>query len=155
MKLPASTIRRRLITSLLALLLMPLRALAARWNQQAFETPDINAAKQALAIRNVQADGVNPQVTQITIVAPEFAENGAVVQVEIMSRIANTTAIAIFAPKNPVPLVANFSFANGGKPYLITRIKLAESQTLEVVVQADGKYYQAEHDIAVSEGGCG
>lgn len=150
--MPALTIRRRLVTSLLALLLLPLRAWAARWNQQAFEAHDSRAAKQALAIHDVQPEGGR---AQITIVAPEFAENGAVVQVEIMSRIANTTGMALFAPKNPVPLVANFSFANGGKPYVITRIKLAESQTLEVVVQADGKYYQAERYIAVSEGGCG
>lgn len=150
--MPNSYIRRRLIASLLALLVLPLKALAARWNQQAFEAADVAAAKQALTMQDIQADGAN---AQITIVAPEFAENGAVVQVEIMSRIANTTAIALFAPKNPVPLVANFSFANGGKPYLITRIKLAESQTLEVVVQADGKYHQAQRYIAVSEGGCG
>ena len=139
---------------MLATLIMPLKAWAARWNQQAFEAADVAAAKQALAIQDVHAGNAKAPA-QIEIVAPEFAENGAVVQVEIMSRIAKTTAIALFAPKNPVPLIANFSFANSAKPYLITRIKLAESQTLEVVVQADGKYYQAERYIAVSEGGCG
>lgn len=149
-----SNLRRRLIAALLASFIVPLKAWAARWNQQAFEAPDVAAAKQALAMHDVYKDQDHGHA-QIEIVAPEFAENGAVVQVEIMSRIANTTAIALFAPKNPVPLIANFSFANGGKPFLITRVKLAESQTLEVVVQADGKYYQAERYIAVSEGGCG
>lgn len=149
-----SNIRRRFIAGLLATFMIPLKAWAARWNQQAFEAADVAAAKQVLAIDDVHP-GASQGHAQIDIVAPEFAENGAVVQVEIMSRIANTTGMALFAPRNPVPLVANFSFANGGKPYVITRIKLAESQTLEVVVQADGKYYQAERYIAVSEGGCG
>ncbi|MCB5188344.1 thiosulfate oxidation carrier protein SoxY [Methylobacillus caricis] len=141
--------RRSILQMLLASLLLPLKALAAAWNRPAFEASTIDGAKQVLDMR------AEENSAQIEIVAPDFAENGAVVQIEVMSRIAGTEAIAIFAERNPVPLVANFTFSHGAQPYVITRIKMAESQSLQVVVKAGGRYYQANRDVAVSEGGCG
>ncbi len=86
--------------------------------------------------------------------APDFAENGAVVQVEVRSRIAGTEAIAILVDKNPTPLIANFMFSNGAEPAVVTRIKMAETSNLQVIVKAGDRYFSAAKQVEVSLSGC-
>ena len=76
----------------------------------------------------------------IVLTAPDLAENGAIVQIEVESHIPGTEAIAVLAEKNPTSLIANFVFSNGAEPYVITRIKLAETGELKAVEKAGGKY---------------
>ena len=64
-------------------------------------------------------------------------------------------AIAILAEKNPTPLIANFMFSNGAEPYVITRIKMAETAEVRAIVKAGGKYYSVGKKVEVSLGGCG
>ena len=45
--------------------------------------------------------------------APQIAENGAVVPVEVTSNLPNTTSIAVLVEKNPFPLVTKFDFKEG------------------------------------------
>ena len=71
------------------LVLAPLRALAAVWNNAAFEAASPESAMQGLGLRAPQPS------PHIGIVAPDFAENGAIVQIEVESRIPATEAIAI------------------------------------------------------------
>lgn len=129
--------------------LVPLQVLAAVWNRKAFESDKVEGALQGLG---VAGDAASPQ---IEIVAPQLAENGAIIQIEVTSRIPGTEAIAILAEKNPTPLIANFLFANGAEPYLITRIKMAETADLKVIVKAGDKYYSASRRVEVALGGCG
>jgi sulfur-oxidizing protein SoxY len=129
--------------------LVPLQALAAIWNRPAFESDKVEGALQGLG---VAGDEASPQ---IEIVAPQLAENGAIIQIEVTSRIPGTEAIAILAEKNPTPLIANFMFSNGAEPYLITRIKMAETADLKVIVKAGDKYYSASRRVEVAIGGCG
>lgn len=91
----------------------------------------------------------------IVIKAPDIAENGAVVPVEVTSRIPNTQSIAIIAEKNPLPLVAQFDFAGGAEGYASTRMKLGRTSDVLAVVKADGKFYMARREIKVTIGGCG
>lgn len=145
--------RRNLLKSAAALagllMLTPLRALAAAWNKTAFE-----ATQPATALEGLGAKPPQPS-NLIDIIAPDFAENGAIVQIEVESRIPGTEAIAILAEKNPTSLIANFMFSNGAKPKIITRIKLAETGMLKVVVKAGGQYFEASRQVQVSIGGCG
>lgn len=129
--------------------LVPLRALAAVWNRSAFEAQQLDGALAGLGVRQV---GPSPD---IVLVAPDVAENGAIVQVEVESRIPGTEAIAILAEKNPTPLVANFVFAEGALPYVVTRIKMAETGELQAIVQAGGQYYRVSKRVEVALGGCG
>lgn len=136
-------------TGALALaVLVPLRALAALWNAPAFEAASLDGALQGLGA------GARADSSQIEIVAPQLAENGAIVQIEVLSRIPGTEAIAILAENNPTPLIANFLFSNGAEPYVITRIKMAETSPIKAVVKAGDKYYQASRLVEVSAGGC-
>ena len=139
------------LTTFGLLALLPLRALAAVWNSPAFQATKVDEALKGLGI----APSAPEPSSEIDLVAPDFAENGAIVQVEVESHIPNTEAIAILADKNPTSLIANFMFSNGALPKLITRIKLAENCELKVIVKAGNRYYQASKNIQVAIGGCG
>lgn len=142
--------RRNFVLSLLSLIvLVPIKALAAVWNKAAFETVKINEATKNLAINNEISS------TAIEIIAPDLAENGAIVQVEIKSNIANTESIAILVEHNPTPLIAIFKFSNGAEPYVITRIKMAETSDIKIVVKAGDQYFSNAKNVVVLENGCG
>lgn len=141
--------RRDFLLGLLAsVLLAPLNALAAIWNKAAFEAVKLEDASQALAI---EAELVSDR---IHITAPDRAENGAIVQVEVKSDIPGTEAIAILVDKNPTPLIANFMFSNGTEPFVITRIKMAETSDIKVVVKAGDQYFTNRRNVEVLENGC-
>ena len=91
----------------------------------------------------------------ITIKAPDIAENGAVVPVEVTSGIAGTSAIAIMAEKNATPLVADFGLMGGAQGYISTRIKMGQTSLVRAVVTAGGKTYTAAKEVKVTIGGCG
>src|SRR6188474_1900703 len=93
---------RRLLLQTIALgLLLPLRALAA-WNKEAFGSKTPADALKGLGV------GASTDSKDILIDAPQIAENGAVVPIEITSNIANTRSIAVVIEKNPFPLAAKF-----------------------------------------------
>lgn len=144
--------RRNVLKACAALLVLvvaaPLRVLAAAWNTRAFEAKNLDGVRQGLGV------SASENSTQIELIAPQLAENGAIVQVEVLSRIPGTEAIAILVEKNPTPLIANFMFSNGAEPYVITRIKMAETSLLKAIVKADGKYYEASKLVEVSANGC-
>ncbi|GBG13650.1 sulfur-oxidizing protein SoxY [Novimethylophilus kurashikiensis] len=145
--------RRSFIQAGVALLglmaLAPLKALAAIWNKPAFESTSVDGALAGL-------DAKSPQPSKdIVLSAPDLAENGAIVQIEVESRIPNTEAIAIISDKNPTPLIANFVFSEGVDPYVVTRIKMAETSELRAVVKAGGRYFMASRKVEVAVGGCG
>ena len=130
------------------LMLLPLRALAAAWNKPAFESKTLDGALQGLNVATLEASG------DIDITAPAYAENSAIVQVEITSRIADTESIFILAEKNPTPLIAHFTFSNGAEPFVVTRIKMAETADVVALVKAGDRYYKASRKVEVSENGC-
>jgi sulfur-oxidizing protein SoxY len=128
---------------------MPLKAFAAIWNKTAFEAVRLGDAASQLNITDAQRSD------DIEIVAPDRAENGAIVQVEVLSKLLNTEAIAIFVEKNPTPLIANFMFSNGALPFVVTRIKMAETSDIKVVVKVGGQYFSNMKNVVVLENGCG
>jgi sulfur-oxidizing protein SoxY len=145
--------RRNFIQASLALIgltaLAPLKVLAAAWNKSAFDSTSVDGALAGLEAKSPQPS------KEIVLIAPDLAENGAIVQVEVESRIPNTEAIAIISDKNPTPLIANFVFSDGTDPYVVTRIKMAETSELRAVVKAGGRYYSASRKVEVAVGGCG
>ena len=131
-----------------AAIMMPLNALAAVWNKAAFQSTDV-----AGAVAGLQIPAAEPS-DQIEVVAPDRAENGAVVQIEVRSAIPGTEAIAIFAEKNPTPLIANFIFSNGAEPFVVTRIKMADTAEVRAIIKAGDRYYAAGKTVEVLEDGC-
>jgi len=129
-------------------LLKPGRALAAR-NQGAFEAKSAVDAMRSLGVSNAEDS------KDIVIRAPDIAENGAVVPMDITSNIPGTTSISVFIEKNPFPYTGTFDFSQGAVPFVHLRAKLGESTPVRVVVAAGGKYYTAVKEVKVTIGGCG
>jgi sulfur-oxidizing protein SoxY len=130
-------------------LLRTVEAWAADWNKAGFES---KAAGDA--IKTLGATGA-AESKDIVITAPDIAENGAVVPVEVTSRIPGTQSISIVAEKNPFPLVATVELANGSEPYTYVRIKMGDTSNIRVLVKAGGKFYTAAKEVKVTTGGCG
>jgi len=130
-------------------LLRPMRALAAEWNKSGFDAKSI-----ADALRSIGA-ATSIESKDILIKAPEIAENGAVVPVEVTSKIPNTQSISLVAEKNPFPLIASFDFAHGAEGFISTRIKMGQTSQIRAIVKADGKVYSASKEVKVTIGGCG
>ncbi|MFN2381247.1 MAG: thiosulfate oxidation carrier protein SoxY [Guyparkeria sp.] len=91
---------------------------------------------------------------EITVKAPDIAENGAVVPVTVESAIADSSKVAIFVSKNPEPLIASFDLS-GANPFVSTRIRMGETDDVTGVVSAGGKLYKAGKEVKVTIGGCG
>src|SRR4030042_3485277 len=127
-------------------LLKPTQAMAA-WNKAAFEAKSVGDAMKGIGATN-PADSKD-----ITIKAPDIAENGAVVPVEVTSGIAGTTSIAILAEKNASPLVSNFNLPGGAQGFISTRIKMGQTSLVRAVVKAGGQSYTAAQEVKVTIGG--
>ncbi|HTE15540.1 MAG TPA: thiosulfate oxidation carrier protein SoxY [Burkholderiales bacterium] len=130
-------------------LLKATQAAAAAWNKSGFES---KAA--ADAVKSLGASGA-AESRDIVITAPDIAENGAVVPIEVVSRIPNTQSISIIAEKNPFPLAATLDFANGAEPYAYVRIKMGQTSNVRAVVNAGGKFFTAAKEVKITIGGCG
>jgi sulfur-oxidizing protein SoxY len=130
-------------------LLPPGSALAADWNQKAFDAKNIKDALDALGAGN-PADS-----NDIVMTAPEIAENGAVVPIAAVSKIPGTESIAFLIAKNPTALAASFDIPTGTEASVSTRVKLAQTTEVHVLVKAQGKYYTTKKEIKVTIGGCG
>ena len=139
----------KMLFAVSALALVPVRAFAAMWNANAFESTKLNSALTGLGIAEIKAS------EQIRIIAPEKAENGAVVQIEVKSEIANTETLAILVENNPTPLIAHFVFSEGADAYIVTRIKMAETSDVQAIVKVGNQYFSAKKRVEVLENGCG
>ena len=95
------------------------------------------------------------QSGEISITAPDIAENGAVVPIGVTSKIPNTQNIYILVDKNLNSLSAGFGIPPGTEPNVATRVKMAQTSNVHAVVKADNKFYVATKEVKVTLGGCG
>ena len=141
-------LRRTLLGALAVLLARPFAALAA-WNENAFGAKTLQDA-----LKGIGAASATPS-KDIVIEAPQIAENGAVVPIEITSNIPGTSSLAVVLEKNPFPLAAKFDFKEGALPFVKLNVKMAETSDVRVVATAGGRHYSATREIKVTIGGCG
>jgi sulfur-oxidizing protein SoxY len=127
----------------------PGSALAADWNASGFDAKTL-----ADALKKIGAEGAALS-TDVSINAPEIAENGAVVPVAVSSKLSNTDFIAILVEKNPNPLSAAFTLPEGTEPVIGTRVKMGGTSNVHALVKAGGKWFIASKEIKVTMGGCG
>jgi sulfur-oxidizing protein SoxY len=138
-----------LATSLLGIavgsLLKPIRVLAA-WPAELFGASDIKSAL---------GGDMGSTSTDITLKAPDIAENGAVVPVTVDTSLSNVESIAILVEKNKRPLSAMFILGPGVQPNISTRIKMAKTSNVVAVVKSGDKQFTAAKEVKVTIGGCG
>ena len=91
----------------------------------------------------------------ITLTAPEIAENGNTVPIEVSA--PGASQIMVLATGNPTPGVATFAFgALAASQAASTRIRLAGTQDVVAIAKmADGSFVQASSNVKVTIGGCG
>mgnify|MGYP001803249992 CR=1 FL=1 len=91
----------------------------------------------------------------ITLTAPEIAENGNTVPIEVSA--PGAVAITLFADGNPVPNVATFTFGPlSASRSASTRIRLATTQNVVAIAKMeDGSFQKAAANVKVTIGGCG
>jgi len=142
------TTRRTLVAALGALLLKPLAAFAA-WNEQAFAAKTAADALKTLGAASAAAS------KDIVIEAPQIAENGAVVPIEVSSNISGTSSIAALIETTPFPLAGRFEFKDGALPYVKLNVKMGETSDVRVIATAGGQHFSASREIKVTIGGCG
>ncbi|MHB8679190.1 MAG: thiosulfate oxidation carrier protein SoxY [Rudaea sp.] len=123
--------------------------LAAGDKRKQFEAQTLDEVVKALGGTQAQPSG------DIDLRAPEIAENGAVVPIEIESKLPGTKLIAIVSEKNPHALSAAFHFPDGTLPYISTRVKVAETSKVTALVQTDKGFFYTDRLVKVTLGGCG
>jgi len=130
-------------------LLPAVSARAEEWNKAAFGSKKLDELIKLLGSNAPQ------QSEQVALIGPEIAENGAVVPLEVESKLPNTESIAILIEKNPNILAGIFTLPAGTLPGIQTRVKMAETCNVYALVTAGGKRYFALKEIKVTLGGCG
>ncbi|SLN50556.1 sulfur oxidation protein SoxY [Roseovarius litorisediminis] len=91
----------------------------------------------------------------ITLTAPEIAENGNTVPIEVDA--PGASEILVLAMGNPTPSVATFKFGPlAASQAASTRIRLAGTQDVVAIAKmADGSFAKASATVKVTIGGCG
>ena len=137
------TRRQTLLTALgaAAASVLPLRAFA-------LEAPLVGSVEEFTG-------GATPGAGDLTLTAPEIAENGNTVPIEVNA--PDAVEIRVYALGNPTPGVAAFTFGPlAASHYASTRIRLAGTQeVLAVAKMADGSFISATKEVKVTIGGCG
>jgi sulfur-oxidizing protein SoxY len=146
--------RRNFLVTALQASVSTLTLLVPRWvlaaeRRPAFEANAIDAALQALGLPPPQ------ESTEILFKAPEIAENGAVVPVEVESRLPYTRAMLLLVEKNPHVLSGRFEFPAGTEPFFATRVKMAETSRIHAIALTDKGNFSTTRLVKVTLGGCG
>jgi sulfur-oxidizing protein SoxY len=125
-------------------------AQAPGYNTAAFEAKNMADLMKALG-------GSAPtESTDVTITAPDIAENGAVVPVGASTTLPGVKRMLLLVEKNPSMLSAAFDVTDAVDANFSTRVKMAESSNVfAVAMMADGKALFAVKEVKVTLGGCG
>lgn len=130
-------------------LLKPTQVWATTWNKAAFDAKESAGAIKALG-GNTTAESKD-----LLLKAPDIAENGAVVPIDVTCNIPGTTSISVLVDKNPFPLSGTFDFANGAVADVSVRLKMGQTSQVRAVAKAGDKFYVAQKEVKVTVGGCG
>lgn len=129
--------------------LLPAAARAA-WNTAAFDAKAMPELMKALGA------GAPVESKEVTVQAPDIAENGAVVPVGAACALPGVKRLLILVEKNPSLLTAMFDVSDAVEPNFLTRVKMGQSShVIAVALMADGKVLFAQKETKVTLGGCG
>ncbi|MEC9205615.1 MAG: thiosulfate oxidation carrier protein SoxY [Pseudomonadota bacterium] len=131
------------------ILLAPKRVYAA-WPKAAFDEKDL-----AGALKSVYGDSTLFESTKVKLKAPDIAENGAIVPINVKTNLKNVESIMIFVENNPQPLSSGYRLTAKAEPKIGTRLKMGKTSRVIAAVKSDGKIYSASKEVKVTIGGCG
>ena len=124
--------------------------LAQAFEKSAFDAKNMAEVFKALGL---------PMPTEskdVTLTAPDIAENGAVVPMTVQTNLAGVKKLMLLVEKNPSPLVALFMVNPLVETSFQTRAKMGQScDVYAVAVLDDGKTLFTKKEVKVTLGGCG
>jgi sulfur-oxidizing protein SoxY len=128
--------------------LFPQHAFA--FNRAAFEAKSVADAVKAYG-------GSAPTESKdVTLTAPDIAENGAVVPMAVASTLPNLKHLLVMVEKNPNSLVAKFDVSDAVDANFSTRAKMGQtSDVYAVAITKDNKAFFTKKEVKVTLGGCG
>jgi sulfur-oxidizing protein SoxY len=120
------------------------------WNKAAFDAKAIDDVLKALgAAKPVESK-------DITLGAPDIAENGAVVPISASSSLPDVKRLVFLVEKNPTTLAGSFELSDAVETNVATRVKMAQtSNVYAVAMLGDGRTLYAKKEVKVTLGGCG
>ena len=134
---------------LMAAGLLPQAAQAA-YNKNAFDAKTVADVIKALGA------SAPAESKDVTLTAPDIAENGAVVPLGAATSLPNVKQMLVLVEKNPNTLVASFAVSDAVDANFLTRAKLGQtSDVYAVAITNDGKALYAKKEVKVTLGGCG
>lgn len=123
----------------------------ADFNKTAFEAKSLNDVLKAIGVAGAPAESKD-----VTLTAPDIAENGAVVPFGASIALPGVKQILILVEKNPAALVALFNITDSIEASVATRSKMGQSSDVyAVAVMNDGRALFAKKEVKVTLGGCG
>lgn len=123
---------------------------AFAFNKTAFDAKSVADAVKAYGA------GAPVESKDLTLTAPDIAENGAVVPLGIATTLPNVKHLLILVEKNPSALVAKFDVTDSVEPSFATRAKMGQtSDVYAVAITNDGKALYGKKEVKVTLGGCG
>ncbi len=123
---------------------------AFAFNKSAFDAKNVADAVKAYG-------GSAPTESKdVTLTAPDIAENGAVVPMAVASSLPNVKHLLVLVEKNPNALVAKFDVSDAVEPNFSTRAKMGQtSDVYAVAITKDNKAFFSKKEVKVTLGGCG
>jgi sulfur-oxidizing protein SoxY len=119
-------------------------------NKPAFDTRSVSEAVKAMGGSALAASG------DVSLVAPDIAENGAVVRLTVGTQLPGVKQLLVLVEKNPFALVAAFQMTEFIEPQFTLNIKMNETSDVYVVaVLANGRALYTKREVRVTLGGCG
>nr|WP_316639655.1 thiosulfate oxidation carrier protein SoxY [uncultured Roseateles sp.] len=100
--------------------------------------------------------GAPTESKDVSITAPDIAENGAVVPLGAATTLAGVKQMLLLVEKNPSALAALFNVSPEIETNFSTRVKMGQSSNVfAVAITNDNKVLFAQKEVKVTLGGCG
>ena len=123
---------------------------AFAFNKNAFEAKSLADVVKALGASAPVAS------KDVSLTAPDIAENGAVVPLGAASTLPGLKHLLILVEKNPSALVAIFNVTDAVEANFATRAKMGQSSDVyALAITHDGKALFSKKEVKVTLGGCG
>ena len=122
----------------------------AAWPEKSFDIKDLNES-----VSSVYGHSNLEESSKVKLKAPEIAENGAIVPINVSTTLDNVESIMIFVENNPQPLSSGYKLTSLSEPSIGTRLKMGKTSNVMAAVKSGDKVYTSTQEVKVTIGGCG
>ncbi len=122
----------------------------ASWPKKSFDIKDLTES-----VSSVYGHNNLEESSKVKLKAPEIAENGAIVPINVSTTLDNVESIMIFVENNPQPLSSGYKLTSMSEPSIGTRLKMGKTSNVMAAVKSGDKVYTSTQEVKVTIGGCG